>query len=584
MHDLNNVFHKGKPLWRVDPQESCSDLTIEITSKASQVTKCYHVHKVHLVFGQHKSEFFATAIKKGGPLAGRNEFRLELEDSAAHAFPYFVDFLYTGQDFVSSEELSLSKALVLLHLADVFKVPTLVDEMKHFVMDRMTADSLRGCLPLVVTFRKDKSMKTPYLLSHHLMVEAVLAQHPHLPDLVDGMDVPFVVAVLKMCSKLVVGRNMIDTTDHDPVSKAALLYLESNKDEITTKSLYQVTNSKYLPSIAASIALRMLELESEILENNKKRYEATRKGKTSKNDGSNRDENDSLTVEEEEASSTSLQERCIDALTKDMSRLDAIGEAGRIFKKLTRPQLAELLVRTISNRFAVVEHRNATSAIGKDGDCPIHHVKVLSIYAELNGSYKYLPPTGEYPKRYIMKGEWLGKPSKFYIWRSRDGNWRLGYQYEDAPSYSIREVSVARNCPNSDTPPAWGWESAKALKHFPVFLLFSPGDVPTKKPPTSPPTPHQKLAAATVPASPDQDQQSKKKAHVDKKSVQKEPTRVATDSEEHKSEKKVRAATEDTCQKSTVGSVAQTAPVERRGNRPTSTNKNDHEVPRAATE
>jgi hypothetical protein len=69
------------------------------------VTK-YHVHKNMLGAGSQQSEYFKSVFRGGGASMREGDCQtteLELEPSAAEAFPIFLDFAYTGELEVTTE-------------------------------------------------------------------------------------------------------------------------------------------------------------------------------------------------------------------------------------------------------------------------------------------------------------------------------------------------------------------------------------------------------------------------------------------------------------------------------------------------
>ena len=117
--------------WRDDPEESLSDWTIVVSSAGEEFT--YHVHKAMLAAGAQPSDYFKSVFTGGG--SGMREgssqtTRLDLEDSAAAAFPAYLDFVYTGELAVTSES-----ATALLHLAGSLRCHQLHNVVTQFMQD-----------------------------------------------------------------------------------------------------------------------------------------------------------------------------------------------------------------------------------------------------------------------------------------------------------------------------------------------------------------------------------------------------------------------------------------------------------------
>ena len=103
--------------WRDDPERSLSDWTIIVTCGAR--TQTFNVHKVMLAAGVQLSEYFKSVFTGGGRDLREGISKtttLELEETAANAFPHYLDFAYTGE--LNATSLT---ATALLHLANYLR-------------------------------------------------------------------------------------------------------------------------------------------------------------------------------------------------------------------------------------------------------------------------------------------------------------------------------------------------------------------------------------------------------------------------------------------------------------------------------
>ena len=105
--------------WRDDPERSLSDWTIIVTCGAR--TQTFNVHKVMLAAGVQLSEYFKSVFTGGGRdlregISKTTGTTLELEETAADAFPHYLDFAYTGE--LNATSLT---ATALLHLANYLR-------------------------------------------------------------------------------------------------------------------------------------------------------------------------------------------------------------------------------------------------------------------------------------------------------------------------------------------------------------------------------------------------------------------------------------------------------------------------------
>jgi hypothetical protein len=118
--------------WRSDPKESYSDWTIEITPIGKTIgAVLYNVHKYVLAAGPRRSTYFKGVfnmciVTESSITASR----LELEQSAAVAFPIFLDYIY-GLDLCMKKKT----AVALRHLANYFGVTSLLKCITEFIQE-----------------------------------------------------------------------------------------------------------------------------------------------------------------------------------------------------------------------------------------------------------------------------------------------------------------------------------------------------------------------------------------------------------------------------------------------------------------
>ena len=153
--------------WRLDEADSLSDWTITVTrahrEHASTTTgegqgrakaplspaaaRQYHVHKNILAVGRKRSEYFVGLFRSQDQLAELIDATsyIELEGSAADAFPVMLDYLYyTDPDDVKfgATNITVENVVALRHLAQYFRIRELFD----VATDRLHSDLLSGDL------------------------------------------------------------------------------------------------------------------------------------------------------------------------------------------------------------------------------------------------------------------------------------------------------------------------------------------------------------------------------------------------------------------------------------------------------
>jgi hypothetical protein len=123
------------PGWRIDSKMSYSDWVIEITpleidckKDTSATMTSYHVHKYFLGVGSRSSSYFRSLFKLSMKEAQECKTILKLVPSASHCFPFFLDFVYTGDLAITVES-----AVALAYLGDYFGVKALKPLADSFI-------------------------------------------------------------------------------------------------------------------------------------------------------------------------------------------------------------------------------------------------------------------------------------------------------------------------------------------------------------------------------------------------------------------------------------------------------------------
>ena len=132
--------------WRMQPDESFSDWTIEIFSEESTTsttletsteneTMKFHVHKVVLAVGPKKSLYFQRIFQNDNfQETDTQASRIQLHALAARAFPEMLDYLYSTepQEEALKSIITTENATALHHLAQYFDIPLLRADVMLF--------------------------------------------------------------------------------------------------------------------------------------------------------------------------------------------------------------------------------------------------------------------------------------------------------------------------------------------------------------------------------------------------------------------------------------------------------------------
>jgi hypothetical protein len=122
--------------WRVNPQQSRSDWTIQITSQnhdGKMSTDEYHIHCSALTMGSRGSEYFKQVCREDRFVESKERLiRINLDPLTASEFPVLLDYLY-GREL----RIHYCNAVVLLELASYFDCPEMLHEANVFCSTRL---------------------------------------------------------------------------------------------------------------------------------------------------------------------------------------------------------------------------------------------------------------------------------------------------------------------------------------------------------------------------------------------------------------------------------------------------------------
>jgi len=243
------------PAWRWSPGDSYSDFEIEIETvledgedshavscDGTTVTTIYHVHRISLISGQLRSEYFTAALRMGGRWADRDRVQIRLDGLSARAFPAFLDHLYAGRTDV---KLDPAETIGLLHLADYFRVPLLIENVKTELMDDLDEMVLPEYFRGIVRFQRDDATTTIRYLTMHLVAEAVLQcqnKGTNASQVVERVaaeiDFGLLSDVVKFCGLLVSSRNAFEETmDNGSVSVLVAKFVANHRGNLTAEEI-----------------------------------------------------------------------------------------------------------------------------------------------------------------------------------------------------------------------------------------------------------------------------------------------------------------------------------------------------------
>lgn len=168
--------------WRLTPEESLSDWRIVLQlleddiEDAAPFIKIYDVHKNILGVGPRRSEYFSRVFRNKMVIeATKSTSYIQLQDSAASAFPEMLDFMYKRNDATAEINATSENAVALRHLAQYFGIPALFLSINKFIKsdlqvwnatiylaeaelyrdEKIVSAALKYCTPLPAALFKD---------------------------------------------------------------------------------------------------------------------------------------------------------------------------------------------------------------------------------------------------------------------------------------------------------------------------------------------------------------------------------------------------------------------------------------------
>ena len=285
--------------WRLDPDKSMSDWTIQIL-RDDQADDVYHVHKNMLAIGPCKSDYFASVFRSSQLQEGlTSTSRIHLEKAAAVAIPKLLDFVYSKE-----LDVAANQAGALRFLAQYFGMKLLYRKVMEFIRIDMDMTNAHIYIQDAVIFHDDHMVA----LAGDLIVKNIHVLEPSSP-LLETIDPDFFLQI--------VASPEIDTCGMScHLSNLVAAYCQLHQHEISTEVFDELTDRKQLPLIDKQAALIFLELQSGI------------------------DSNQSNDV-------SCLQKRCIHVLSHHWKDYCSLSTESSI-RSFSSPVLVEFIQRTLT--------------------------------------------------------------------------------------------------------------------------------------------------------------------------------------------------------------------------------------------
>ena len=230
--------------WSLDSASAnMADWTIVVCNADEEVRVTYHVHSLVLSTGPTKSDFFENIIRNE---PSKHTVEVVLSKSAAHAYPKFLDFMYSREDHV---DVNTANAAALRYLGKYFGVRKLVAMVTTFVRDDLKPNTSLHYLNAASEFQDEKLMTTAsQLCAQHITTSAV--------------DREGLTSLDPQLFSMVVSFPDIACTSEE-LSKYVAEFARKHSSEMNVALLDVVTDKKNMATIHPSEAVYLLQLSEE---------------------------------------------------------------------------------------------------------------------------------------------------------------------------------------------------------------------------------------------------------------------------------------------------------------------------------
>jgi len=261
----------GPLSWRLDPEASQSDWTIEIfgsdeprtndvVNKDDAPLAIYPVHKAVLSVGPKRCLYFVRLLQNHGfSEATVQKSRIVLHKLAADTFPRFLDYLYLeNDDNVADEVFTTETVSAFHHLAQYFGVTSnLQAKCQAFWKEDMTVENAIIYYEQAVIFHDQEIMaavvEVVWKNLDQINNASTDPEKPH--SLMEASDSAFWLLVLQKNGG----------EPNNALSQTITYFSTLHLSELDADIFSQLTDPKLLPSVAWEAAIDLLKLEKKLL-------------------------------------------------------------------------------------------------------------------------------------------------------------------------------------------------------------------------------------------------------------------------------------------------------------------------------
>jgi BTB/POZ domain len=265
-----------RQIWRLDPKESLSDYTIEVAQKnpetGKSTTEKYHVHKIMLAVGHHRSQYFARLFAGDRhPEIQANVIKIHLKEPAAKAFPFFLDLLYAPTvNFFLNDRFELDHFVGLRHLADFFQTESMLKIINRIIKQALTIDNICQFYSAANAFNPPEEAVLEYI--EEFSAKNILQLKADSPFL-QMVSADFFIRIVS--SNAILTRNALHDASASPEARANRTKISCHLSDLVARccEIHSIdeetfgifTHADFLPEISFYAARKLLLMEHRII-------------------------------------------------------------------------------------------------------------------------------------------------------------------------------------------------------------------------------------------------------------------------------------------------------------------------------
>ncbi|GKY99093.1 hypothetical protein MPSEU_000864800 [Mayamaea pseudoterrestris] len=309
--------------WRLDPEISHSDWTIQITTKddsGNPKNKEYHVHCCILTVGPRKSVYFESICNQASNFQEgmTRTSRIELDEIAAKEIPAMLDYMY-DRDARKQLKTTTESATGLHFLSLYFNIASLRFDTMSFIKNDL---SRRLCHiyykhSCILHNKKVLGVVVDYCAKEFLMLK-----HPPATPIVGYAEPQFWIHVLRKYER----------SEQSSLHASWLLNHICQKNDLDLATFRSLTHEKYVPAIDPTVALDLLTMEAGLVN-----YSSLPK-------------------------LTTLQDRCIKSLTHQYKSLLNNKASSALLEKQSPMFLSKLLIESLRSSSEIIDSNSTIIA------------------------------------------------------------------------------------------------------------------------------------------------------------------------------------------------------------------------------